>query len=161
MLDNRAIKTNISRLFLSAITGIMLCQYFMISRGHLVIPDLYNTSRDGMYWYSGGWNYRAYVAYILGIAPNFYGFLGVFGVNITVAASRLYYFAYPIGLVISFLVYWGLCYLDPPKCMTTREWKEPVNYIAPDDDSVAEGIEVEASSVEEGKASPEMQGAKM
>jgi hypothetical protein len=41
--------------------------------------------------------------------------------------------------------------------MTTREWKEPVNYISPDDESYADGIEVEAdeaSNVEEGKASP-------
>lgn len=49
--------------------------------------------------------------------------------------------------------------------MTTREWKEPINYIAPNDDSVAEGIEVReedmAGSVEEGKASPQMQVAKM
>ena len=150
-------KANINRLFLSAITGIMLCQYFVISRGHFEVSDMYTTNPEGLYWYSGGWNYRAYVAYVLGIAPNFYGFLGVFGVEITVAASRFYYFAYPVGLAVSFLVYWGLCYLDPPKCMTTREWKEPVNYIAPDDESYADGIEVEAdeaSNVEEGKASP-------
>ncbi|KZT30186.1 hypothetical protein NEOLEDRAFT_1127086 [Neolentinus lepideus HHB14362 ss-1] len=125
------------QIFLSAITGVMLCQYYIISRGHFIVPDLYTTKPSGLYWYSNGWNYRAYVAYVLGIAPNFYGFLGVFGVHVTTGAQREYYFAYPIGLIISFMAYWGLCILDPPKCMSRHdEWKEPSDYVAPEDESM-------------------------
>ncbi|KZT30170.1 NCS1 nucleoside transporter [Neolentinus lepideus HHB14362 ss-1] len=125
------------QIFLSAITGVMLCQYYIISRGHFIVPDLYTTKPSGLYWYSNGWNYRAYVAYVLGIAPNFYGFLGVFGVHVTTGAQREYYFAYPIGLIISFMAYWGLCILDPPKCMSRQDsWKEPSDYVAPEDESM-------------------------
>jgi nucleobase:cation symporter-1, NCS1 family len=103
----------------------MLYQYFIILRGHFDVQDIFTTNRNGSYWYSGGWNYRAYLPYAVGIAPNFYGFLGVFGVNVTTGVTRFYYFAYPVGLVVSFFVYCGLCYLDSPKCMRTRGWKEP------------------------------------
>jgi len=58
------------QIFLSAIIGVMLCQYYIISRGHFITPDLYTTKPSGLYWYSNGWNYRAYVAYVLGIAQT-------------------------------------------------------------------------------------------
>jgi NCS1 family nucleobase:cation symporter-1 len=113
----------------------MLCQYFVISRGSLSVPDLFTANRDGLYYYQKGWNYRAYIAYVAGIAPNFYGFLGVFGLHITVAATRMYYFAYPMGLFISFCTYWALCHFDPPLCMMgDRKFKEPRNYVESIDD---------------------------
>ena len=50
--------------------------------------------------------------------------------------------------------------------MIMRYWKEPKNYIAPEDDSVAEGVEVEEDGLgsnleEEGKATPQMKVLKM
>lgn len=79
----------------------------------------------------------------MGIALNFYGFLRVFGVKVATDATRFYHFTYAVRLVVSSFLYWGLCYLDPPTCMTTRDWNEPKNYIAPNDDDVVEGVELE------------------
>jgi NCS1 family nucleobase:cation symporter-1 len=125
---------NNSRIFLSSITGVMLCQYFLVSKGYFQIPDFYTSQSTGLYYYRKGWNYRAYIAYVIGIAPNFYGFLGVFGVPVTEAATRMYYFAYPMGLVLSFSSYYGICLLDPPPCSKMREgWQEPRDYIEPED----------------------------
>jgi len=59
-----------------------------------------------MYRYTKGLNWRAYLAYIIGIIPNFYGLLNNMGDLAPLAVTRLYYFAYPIGLVVSFVVYW-------------------------------------------------------
>jgi nucleobase:cation symporter-1, NCS1 family len=98
-----------------------------------------------MYYFSKGWNYRAYIAYVVGIAPNFYGFLGVFGVNVTTAASQMYYFAYPMGLALSFGTYWALNKLDPPKAFAIGGvWREPADYIGEpelEDGTVVDGIE--------------------
>jgi NCS1 family nucleobase:cation symporter-1 len=38
-------------------------QYYVISRGHLEVPDLFTSSKNGLYYYYHGWNIRAYVAY--------------------------------------------------------------------------------------------------
>lgn len=117
----------------------MLCQYFLVSKGYFNIPDLYISSSLGQYYYRKGWNYRAYIAYVIGIAPNFYGFLGVFGLHITEAATRMYYFAYPMGLVLSFSSYYALCLLDPPPYSRMKgAWQEPRDYIGPDD--VLDGV---------------------
>ncbi|KAL3462316.1 permease for cytosine/purines, uracil, thiamine, allantoin-domain-containing protein [Aspergillus heterothallicus] len=121
------------QIFLSSITGVMICHYFVIAKGYLKIPDFYTSSPTGLYYYTKGWNYRAYIAYAVGIIPNFYGFLGVFGVNITTAATRMYYFAYPMGLVLSFATYYGLCWMHPPLCSKMGErWQEPEDYFEPE-----------------------------
>lgn len=138
-----------SRIFLSSITGVLLCQYFIVSRGYLIIPDLFTSASTGAYHYSKGWNYRAYIAYIIGIAPNFYGFLGVFGVHVTTPATRMYYFAYPMGLVLSFGSYWALNVIDPPKQYETfGAWREPQDYVAESDledgTAVVDGIEAQS-----------------
>jgi NCS1 family nucleobase:cation symporter-1 len=94
----------------------MMCHYFLVCRGDLHIPDLFTSSQSGIYYYSRGWNYRAYIAYVVGIVPNFYGFLGVFGVPITDGATKMYYFAYPVGLILSFTTYWLLNKANQPIC---------------------------------------------
>jgi len=40
-----------------------------------------------------GWNWRAYLAYVVGLAPNFYGFLDNMGVGIVspLGVTRAYY----------------------------------------------------------------------
>ncbi|EOO03181.1 putative uridine permease protein [Phaeoacremonium minimum UCRPA7] len=121
------------QIFLSSITGVLLCQYYVVSRGQFIIPDLFTSAKSGAYHYSKGWNYRAYIAYLIGIIPNFYGFLGVFGVDITTPARRMYFFAYPMGLVLSFFSYWALNIIDPPKAYQVRgEWREPADYFETD-----------------------------
>ncbi|KAH8821463.1 permease for cytosine/purines, uracil, thiamine, allantoin-domain-containing protein [Xylogone sp. PMI_703] len=118
------------QIFLSAITGVLLCHYYIISRGYLEIDDLYTSRKSGVYHYIGGWNWRAYVAYIIGIIPNFYGFLNNMGVSAPLGVTKAYYFAYPIGLFLSFFVYWGANIISPPPLQfPLREWHEPKDYI--------------------------------
>lgn len=114
--------------------------------------DLYTKDKHAIYYYFHGWNYRAYIAYIVGIIPNFYGFLNNMGVGIVapVAVVRMYYFAYPIGLFVAFFTYWALSALHQPAMIhPLKEWKEPKDYIREDDD-VLEGRDVDVS-IEEGR----------
>jgi NCS1 family nucleobase:cation symporter-1 len=81
----------------------MICHYFIIAKGHLQILDFYTSNSIGLYYYTEGWKYRAYNIYFVSIAPNFYGFLRVFGVNITTVATRMYYFCVPCGAYLELL----------------------------------------------------------
>lgn len=122
------------QIFLSAITGVLLCHYHIISRGYLKIDDLYTSDKHGVYHYFHGWNWRAYAAYIVGIVPNFYGFLNNMGVSAPTGVTKAYYFAYEIGLILSFGVYWACCYFHPPALvMPLREWHEPKDYVRPEE----------------------------
>ncbi len=44
--------------------GILIADYWILRRGSLDLADLYR--RGGRYWYSGGWNWRAVVAFVVG-----------------------------------------------------------------------------------------------
>ncbi|PWN50536.1 hypothetical protein IE53DRAFT_374565 [Violaceomyces palustris] len=124
------------QVFLSSITGVMLCHYFVIAKGHLEVPDLFlHPSSGGAYSYFKGFNWRAFVAYIAGIVPNLYGFVGNTGRHsISLAGTRSYYFAYEIGVFVSFVLYYLLCKISPiPN--RSEKWSEPKDYVAEDDDS--------------------------
>ena len=82
--------TVFSRVFLSSITGVLLAQYYIIARGELIMNDLYTGDESAVYHYYHGWNYRAYVAYIVGIIPNFYGFLNNMWVSFPIHLLGLY-----------------------------------------------------------------------
>lgn len=122
------------QIFLSAITGVLLCHYYIVTRGYLEIDDLYTSRKDGVYHYFHGWNWRAYLAYIVGVAPNFYGFLNNMGVSAPIGVTQAYYIAYPIGLFTSFAVYYAACRLSPPPLTyPISVWMEPKDYVRPEE----------------------------
>jgi len=61
------------QIFLFSITGILLCDYYIVQRGKVDLKSLYTAERDGNYWYTYGVNWRAMVAYVVGAAINFVG----------------------------------------------------------------------------------------
>ena len=119
------------QIFLSAIAGVLICNYYLLRRGALHIPSLYTDSKDGLYCFLYGWNWRAFAAYLIAVAPNFYGFLNQLGMKAPTSIQRFYYVAYPVGLIISFGCYYVFNLLFPAKSidLTLRGWKEPKDYV--------------------------------
>ncbi|KAJ1327368.1 nucleobase:cation symporter-1 NCS1 family [Microdochium nivale] len=143
------------QIFLATITGILLVNYYLIGRGVIAIPDAFTPSPTGKYYFTHGWNIRAYIAYIVGIAPNFYGFLNNMGVPAPQGITRFYYFAYWVGLFLSGGVFWVLCKVYPPPVMEEK-WREPVDYVREEEReenrvSSSEGVVVETVGVDSGK----------
>lgn len=52
--------------------GIMVCDYYIIKKQKLDIHELYKD--HGIYWYSHGWNWRAFLAFLIAFAPLLPGF---------------------------------------------------------------------------------------
>lgn len=77
--------------FLSSIAGVMLSDYYLVRKGYIDTPALYSGNPKDPYYFSHGWNWRAYVAYIAGIAINFTGFLGQIGLDVSGAAQKMYH----------------------------------------------------------------------
>ncbi len=48
---------------LSCVAGPMICDYWLVRRGHYRLADLYTNKPDGWYSYTYGINWRAYLAY--------------------------------------------------------------------------------------------------
>jgi NCS1 family nucleobase:cation symporter-1 len=111
--------------FLSSVVGVMISDYYFVRKGYLKIGDLYSGSKQGVYYFTFGVNWRAYVAYIAGILINAVGFAGAVGARISTTAQNMYHLNFYLGFIISSFVYYGLCKLSPvPAC--GRKWPNEV-----------------------------------
>ncbi|KAL4866126.1 hypothetical protein BDV12DRAFT_210672 [Aspergillus spectabilis] len=103
------------QIFLSAITGILICDYYLIRRGALNIPDLYT----------------AFVAYVIAIVPYFYWFLNQMGVEAGLGVQRFYYVAYPVGVIIALAFYY--CFVafwrGKGSIVGGKGWRKPKEYL--------------------------------
>ncbi|OJJ98438.1 hypothetical protein ASPACDRAFT_122243 [Aspergillus aculeatus ATCC 16872] len=139
------------QIFLSAIAGILICDYYLIRRGHLHVPALYTADPSGIYFYLYGINPRGFGAYIIAVAPNFYGFLSQMGVRAPLGIERFYFVAYPVGLLVAFAVFAGLCAVWGPRGVDRglKGWLEPRDYWDEFDEmAVQEGVGVGVGDVE-------------
>ena len=95
---------------LGPIGGILICDYFVIRRRVLDLPDLYRM--HGRYRYHSGFSYAAIAALLIGIAPNVPGFLVAIKVVSTESVgpfwSELYHYAWFVGFALSFAAYFLL-----------------------------------------------------
>jgi NCS1 family nucleobase:cation symporter-1 len=78
--------------FLGPIAGIMICDYYLVRRRQLVVEDLYR--RSGVYEFWRGFNPRAIVALVLGVA------IALIGLAVPVV-RWLYDYAWFVGFVVS------------------------------------------------------------
>ncbi|KID62143.1 uncharacterized protein G6M90_00g051600 [Metarhizium brunneum] len=109
--------------FLCSVAGVMATDYYIVRRGYLNARELYSPSKIGPYYYNHGIHWRAYVAYICGIAINVVGFAGAVGREVPKGATYIYNLNFFCGFTVSSLVYWGLCKVSPiPE--TSDTWME-------------------------------------
>ncbi len=88
---------------LGPVAGILICDYFLVRRTQLDVPDLYRS--EGRY---GRWNPVALAALFAGIAPNLPGFLHAIHVvdQVPDLFAALYPYAWFNSLPVSMAVYW-------------------------------------------------------
>lgn len=102
--------------FLGSVAGILIAEYWLIRRRHLVVAELY--SADGRYWYRRGFNWRALtamgVALVLSIGGAYSGGGGPFPADGLIPLLRpLYDFNWLVAFGTGLLVHWALARLAP------------------------------------------------
>lgn len=100
--------------FLGPLMGIMFADYFLIRKTTVKLTSLYGGSTS-IYWYSKGWNWRAAVAWPIGVWMLMPGLVqrAVAADAIWPGWTRLYQLAWFLGCLVSGLVYLGLDYFWP------------------------------------------------
>lgn len=114
---------NAYSVFLSSIAGVMCADYYVVRRGYLMVKELYDARKFAPYYYTYGFNLRAYAAYIAGILLNVVGFAGAVGRDVPKGAEYIYNFNYFGGFLVSAGVYWALCRVFPVQATSDR-WLE-------------------------------------
>lgn len=115
------------------------------------MESIYDDKPTGPYYYWRGFNWRAFAAYVLGVAPNFYPFLGDVGLSVPAAITHMGYFSFLMGMFVSFFFYLAFTILVPPENSLPRpaEWMEPKDYVDPGDPWLLESSsDVEGRSVQ-------------
>src|SRR5205814_1918859 len=94
---------------MGAIGGIMICDYWVLRRQKLDLPELFNPR--GKYAYANGFNWRAISALVVSVIPCVPGFLhAATGGRIPAPAAliALYNYAWFFTFSVGFLLYWFL-----------------------------------------------------
>lgn len=91
--------------FLGPIAGIMICDYFLIRHRQLILEDLYR--RGGAYEYSRGFNSRAIISLVVGVA------IALMGLALP-AVRWLYDYAWFVGFLLSGGLYFLLMQRQVP-----------------------------------------------
>ncbi|CAK7212331.1 hypothetical protein SCUCBS95973_001427 [Sporothrix curviconia] len=101
--------------FLAPISGIMAADFWLVKHGHVDIPALYDP--HGRYRFSKGCNWRAFVAFIVPVAPLLPGLAesisGASAVHVSNGILQLYDFNWLFGFVTSIVLYTGLNWAFP------------------------------------------------
>jgi nucleobase:cation symporter-1, NCS1 family len=91
---------------LGPIGGILIVDYFLVRKTEFDLDGLYR--KDGPYWYSGGYNPVAIVAFAVAVLPNLPGFLAAAGAVDSVPAvfSNIYTYAWFVGFLLAGAIYY-------------------------------------------------------
>lgn len=102
--------------FLGPLMGIQVCDYWIVRKRKLKLSDMYTTNKAGVYYYWNGVNWRTALAWVVGWAPQLPGFINAINPKIAVpdGCVKLYWLAFPVGFMISFLLHIALNHFWPP-----------------------------------------------
>ncbi|KAH8676138.1 permease for cytosine/purines, uracil, thiamine, allantoin-domain-containing protein [Xylariales sp. PMI_506] len=99
--------------FMSPAAAILVCDFWLVRRTRWNIPELYKPG--GIYWFWNGWNWRAFVAYILGMVWALPGFImAVGGPTVSDGWYEMYQISFLFGYAVSGGLYYLLNLVFPP-----------------------------------------------
>ncbi|KAF2455591.1 uracil permease [Lineolata rhizophorae] len=129
--------------FLGPIAAIMLFDFWVVHQRKYDTRALYNPY--GIYRYWHGINWRAWAAFLAGVAPNLPGFIQSVNNNIPLsdAGKRPYQFGWLLGFTGTSIVYVGLTYLFPNRATFIERAVRPDEVFAERvQEGEIEGVEV-------------------
>ncbi|KPI36855.1 Uridine permease [Cyphellophora attinorum] len=133
--------------FLGPMTGVMFADYFLLRKRQIKLSDLYNDSSSGIYRYWKGLNWRAPVAWAMGVWPTLPGFAQFVqhgALDTLPGWSYLYYISYPFGLTVSILVFVALNKFFPVSGLGDVDDLDYYGTFGPAETSSLNGMEAES-----------------
>lgn len=109
---------------------------FCLTGGNVTIASLFvPTKANKNYWYHGGVNVQAVIAYLIGIALPFPGFCGELGAKVSSSAAHIMDIAWLTAFMTSFVSYYVICTFWPTSSMrNVKERRLAREQLAPEDD---------------------------
>lgn len=92
----------------------MLADFFL-AKGNIFISHLFDPTKANEYYrYHKGWNIQALIAYLIGIALPFPGFVATLGApGVSDGGRNLFSMGWILSFCTSLVSYWVICYFWP------------------------------------------------
>ncbi|KAJ7081583.1 NCS1 nucleoside transporter family [Mycena belliarum] len=101
--------------FLGPASGLMAADYVIIRQRKLKLSHLYKASSVSIYWYTAGFNSRAFIAWVMGVWPLMPGFVAAIQRRmVPMGWLHVCDLAWLFGFVVSGTTYVILCKIWPP-----------------------------------------------
>lgn len=111
--------------FLMPICGVMVVDYWIVRKGNMHVPSLYDKQPGHPYTYFKGWNLRAIASWVAGVAFTVHGIAGSLDPTAVNEASKN---IYKLGFILSFLmgasVYYVSSVIWPMSVYPTENYAE-------------------------------------
>ncbi|KAF2770845.1 hypothetical protein EJ03DRAFT_269933 [Teratosphaeria nubilosa] len=102
-------------IFLAPFTGVMLTEYLIVRKCRLVLVDLYRGDGSSLYWYTYGFNWRAFASWAIGTAFLMPGY--IMSLNDESAWNgwvKLFHLNFLAGVPMTMFLHWIICRFAPP-----------------------------------------------
>ncbi|KAL3479414.1 NCS1 allantoate transporter [Aspergillus californicus] len=128
-------------IILGPMMAVFTADYYVVRHRKVKLSDLYHPSPKGIYYFTRGINFRAYIAWVLGWVPTIGGMASVDPANnVPTGLVRTFYTGFITGYIISFLAHWGLNVVFPPGGLGEVDGYDSFGTFTPEE-AVALGIE--------------------
>ncbi|KAI1340688.1 putative allantoin permease [Xylariaceae sp. FL0016] len=151
--------------FITPIVACMMVDYWVVRKGNFHVPSLYRPEPSSPYYYIGGWNLRAYVAWVSAVVLVISGIAGAIKPgSISQTAVNVYNCGFVLSLTTGGVVYYLACKVFPPKMypdgehqFESKAWEHmvPTEGFFLDDDPVPEYVKERAILGEEAVVVPD------
>ena len=103
--------------FATPIIGISVADYWIVRRAKIPIKDFYTTSPEGTYYFLKGFNWRAFLVWILGVVPALPGLAKQKDSSLSIPSGLMHYFYGDLlfAFFCPLILYSAICYCFPVK----------------------------------------------
>ncbi|RFU34897.1 hypothetical protein B7463_g1496, partial [Scytalidium lignicola] len=113
--------------FLGPMVGLLCVHYYLIQKRVFHIPDLYEGSSKSAYWYTYGFNWRTFIAWVCAVVPSMPGFVhSIHGAgNIEEGATHIFNLTFILGFFLAaffaYMLHWIFPVEYPPENCSQME----------------------------------------
>ncbi|KAK2005471.1 hypothetical protein LZ32DRAFT_664353 [Colletotrichum eremochloae] len=102
-------------LFMASVVAIMIADYYFPSRSNIAVAWFFDPNKTNeRYRYHKGWNLQAVIAYLVGIALPFPGFVANLGASgVGTAGRKLCYLGWLLPFTVFFVMHIVICRFWP------------------------------------------------
>ncbi|KAM0817498.1 putative Allantoin permease [Seiridium cardinale] len=114
-------------IFMAPICGIIIVDYFMVRRGNIHVPSLYDGNSRGLYWFTSGVHIPGVVSWCVGVSLGLPGLVGAYEpLAVNQAAKNMYKIGWILYMSAAAVTYYLMVtILEKPAIFPEGHYEDP------------------------------------